>query len=803
MIFDNKGVLGINARNLLYIKPYNPKKAIKLADDKLKTKQFLAAREINVPKLFNVIKNQEELENFNFNSLPNAFVIKPNHGYGGEGIIPIVNKKDNYWITAGEEKLSKQDLKEHISDILDGRFSLSNISDYAFFEQLIVTDPLIEQFTYKGLPDIRVVVHNLIPVMAMLRIPTKESKGKANLHLGAVGVGIDIAKGRASYISYKNKIIDEIPGGKGRIMGFKIPHWDEILLMASKIQLISNLGYLAVDICLDKNSGPIVLEINARAGLGVQIADLAPLRKRLERIEGVKVTSPTKGVRIAKDMFGNTFEKEIKNLSGKQVIGTKENVELIIKNGTLKVKSRIDTKNSRTIIDEKTAKKAKLLDNIENYDEAKSTLKIKFTLKGKRIQTIADIEPIMNEKYQLYIGTRDLSEFLIDTNLNEESDKIKGSINIKKAQEKKAEKTPQKINYTEIDQTLVNIDKKVKFLYHLRPINLKEEKEKFLNNEKSNPQFEYPKLKFDPIELIHKLNKIKLDNSVLGKLFNEKKEEILQKIKLIESIGEKEEFTKNSIKLYGQPNKEDYETCKKYLKNIDFANIKKQEAIYNAEDAKIEFEKVLKKYNLDNWKVKIKEEMVTRCVANKNNVLLLKKDAKFTRDQIKELIIHEIETHILTAENGKKQAYKLLSRGLANYLETQEGLAVYNAEKNMFLKIEEKYNTLRHVIAIYEAMTKSFREIFDSLRQVGLSKSAAFGAAVKAKRGLYDSSQTGAFTKDHIYFSGYNSIKKFVNEGGDIKDLYIGKLNIKDLDLVKKIPGIIEASILPSWLKSK
>jgi alpha-L-glutamate ligase-like protein len=285
MIFKDKGILGINARNLLYIRPYNKKKAIKLADDKIKTKQFLSVRDIPVPKLYAIIRSNKELEKFDFNTLPTSFALKPNNGYGGEGIIPIVGKKDNKWITASGKQISKEDLIDQIRDIIDGRFSISNVGDYAFFEQLIIPDEILGKYSYGGLPDIRVVVHNLIPVMAMLRLPTKESKGKANLHMGAVGVGIDIAKGEATYITYKNKIIEELPDGLGKIRGLKIPFWDEILYTASKVQLITNLGYLAADICIDKQSGPVLLEINARAGLGVQIANLAPLRKRLERIE--------------------------------------------------------------------------------------------------------------------------------------------------------------------------------------------------------------------------------------------------------------------------------------------------------------------------------------------------------------------------------------------------------------------------------------------------------------------------------------------------------------------------------------
>lgn len=375
MLFKHSQVLGINARNLLYIRPYNKTKAIKLADDKLKTKQFLSARGIPVPKLYAVIKDIKELEKFNLSGLPHSFVIKPNKGFGGEGIIPIKAKEGKSYLTVSNRKISPLEIQEHLRDILDGRFSISGVADYAFMEQLIIADERVGQYSFAGLPDIRVVVHNLIPVMAMLRLPTRESEGKANLHMGAAGVGIDIAKGTATHIVHHNKIVEELPEGLGKIRGMKIPHWDQILEIASRVQLVTNLGYMAADICLDKTVGPTLLEINARAGLSVQMANLAPLRRRLERIEGIQVTSPIKGVRIAKDLFGNTVEKEIKSLSGKQVIGPEETIAIILKDGTINLKAKIDTTRLASQIDQKFAKEHNLLENKE------PKLKLKFSLK--------------------------------------------------------------------------------------------------------------------------------------------------------------------------------------------------------------------------------------------------------------------------------------------------------------------------------------------------------------------------------------------------------------------------------------
>jgi alpha-L-glutamate ligase-like protein/uncharacterized protein (TIGR02421 family) len=793
MIFKNKGILGINARNLLYIRPYNKKKAIRLADDKIKTKQFLSTREVPVPKLYGIIKDGNDLEKFDFSSLPSTFVLKPNKGFGGEGIIPIVDKRDKFFITASGRQIGKEELFDHIHDILDGRYSISNVGDYAFMEQYIEADERVGKYSYEGLPDIRVVVHNLIPVMAMLRLPTKESEGKANLHLGAVGVGIDIAKGEATYISYKNKIIDELPEGLGKIWGLKIPYWDEILLIASRVQLLTNLGYMAIDICIDKNTGPVLLEINARAGLGVQIANLAPLRRRLERIQGVKVLNPTKGVRIAKDMFGNVVEKEIKHLSGKQVISTQEEVEIIQKNGTIRVQAKVDTSKTVSELDKAFAQEMGLTEE----DGEKSTLKLKFSLKDKRLQTVANLSDLEKEGVKMIIGSRDLKEFLIDTSQDQERSL---PVAIKK-KHVKIETVKNKINFSRVDQQLIEIDSKIKLLYHLKPLNLEEEKKKFLKGDKGDPQFEYPELKFDPIELSDQLEKIKVDNSDIGKIFEDKKKEIELKIRLLESIGE-EDLTNYSKKLYGAPTEAEKTDCEEKIKKIDIEKAQKEKSNLDSTEAKKKFEQTFQKYGLKNWKVKLKESMVADCVAGKNNRLFIREKAHFSKSRIDTLIVHEIETHILTAENGKLQQYEIFNRGLSNYLKTQEGLAMYNVEMQRKMPFDENYHAMSHVIAIYLSLNMGFREVYDELIKRGIPKAQAFKSCLKCKRGFYDTSKPGAFTKDYVYYKGYHQVKKFVENGGDIKDLYIGKLDLEDLEKVKSIPQVSAAKILPSWIKS-
>jgi len=785
----SKGILGINARNLLYIRPYNKKKAIKLADSKLKTKHFLSARGIPVPKLYGVIRSRDELGRFDFNALPSTFVLKPNFGYGGEGIIPVVGRDGSNFITSSGRKISPDVFVEHIGDILDGRYSLTGSSDIAFFEQLIICDDKVGRYAYKGLPDIRVVVHNLIPVMAMLRLPTVNSDGKANLHLGAIAAGIDIAKGVTTHVVDNKKIVE---GPKG-LRGLEIPYWDEILLICSKVQIITNLGYLAVDIALDKTNGPVLLEVNARAGLGVQIANLAPLRKRLERIRGVKVTTPEKGVRIAQDMFGNKIEKDIQNVSGKAVVGQKETVDVIGKKGPMKVIASINPVVEGTVIDKSLAQSLALISD-DASDEG-DKIKLKFTMADIRLQTIAGLEDLSSKDFKLVIGKRDLGNFLVDPSRTYKS---KGKIPEFKGVSPDNMGESSKINYADIDNILSDIDRQIKILHHLRPVNLEQERITFLKEKKYNPQFVYPDLKFDPFRLREKLKRIECDGLALGQIFNSKRREILKKLSLVEHIGT-DAFSDKSYDLFGLPDDELLDAARAFL-DAKPHSFPYEDLSIDHEEAAKRFDKIFNDYGLDEWSTKIKESMVSDCMAGKKGTLFVRKGSMFSEVRLKMLIAHEIETHILTAENGENQPYKVFNRGLAGYLETQEGLAVRNQMLVTDHDVEKNYWSALSVLAVSVAYEKSFYEVFEMVRDLGFSETRAFQVALKVKRGLEDTKLRGVFTKDFIYFKGFNAIKKFESEGGNIKDLYIGKFNLRDLDLVKSVPNLAPPKLLPKWL---
>lgn len=351
-----KSLLGMNARNLDYVRPFNHAKGKRIADQKLLCKRVLAKEGIPVPKLIGKIRTYRDIETFDWNALPDSFALKPNRGFGGEGILVVYARKKNKpdtWVKADGSTIDINDLKNHIQNILDGSFSLSNSPDVAFFEERLKLSKILKPYTYKGIPDIRVIIFNRVPVMAMLRLPTVESGGKANLQQGAIGVGIDMANGTTTTaIIGKGRRVEYVPGTRLLLSGVKIPRWKEILTMAVKAQDASTLGFLGADVAIDRDLGPVILELNARPGLSIQLANMSGLKERLERVKGLKIKNVDHGVRVGMNLFGGEIEENIEELSGKHVIGIVEKVKLIGKDGKeIEVEAKIDTGADSSSID--------------------------------------------------------------------------------------------------------------------------------------------------------------------------------------------------------------------------------------------------------------------------------------------------------------------------------------------------------------------------------------------------------------------------------------------------------------------
>jgi alpha-L-glutamate ligase-like protein len=302
------GVLGLNRRNGEYILKFNPRHRYPLVDDKLKTKHLALEAGIAVPRLYGVIETQREIRSLPAIVRDHAeFVLKPAHGSAGDGIVVISGRSGSRYRTINGELLDQEWLSHHLSNAINGQFSLSGVQDVVIVEYMVHFAPLFERISYQGVPDIRVIVFRGFPVMAMVRLPTRASRGKANLHQGAVGAGIDIATGITLDGVVGTEVVTHHPDTTHAISGVSIPDWDTILDISARCYELTGLGYIGVDVVLDRDLGPLVLELNARPGLAIQIANGQGLLRRLELCQGRADfgAPPSQRIAFAKQVFAH------------------------------------------------------------------------------------------------------------------------------------------------------------------------------------------------------------------------------------------------------------------------------------------------------------------------------------------------------------------------------------------------------------------------------------------------------------------------------------------------------------------
>lgn len=282
------GIMGMNRRNISYISRYNDRGLFPLVDDKLKTKRLALEHQVRTPELLGVVDNQHDVIVLGrlLAALP-SFCMKPAKGSGGKGILVVSRAEDGSMRRSNGQLLELADIQRHASNILAGLFSLGGATDVAVIESLIQVDPIFHRFSFEGVPDMRIIVFRGFPVMAMMRLSCAASHGKANLHQGAVGVGIDISSGRAVRAVRQDKPIQVHPDTGQDLLTLQVPQWSELLELACACYDMTGLGYLGVDLVLDRDKGPMLLELNARPGLSIQVANGCGLLPRLRLVETI------------------------------------------------------------------------------------------------------------------------------------------------------------------------------------------------------------------------------------------------------------------------------------------------------------------------------------------------------------------------------------------------------------------------------------------------------------------------------------------------------------------------------------
>ena len=439
-------ILGLNARTQLFSYRFNTRAGKKIADSKIQTWKVLKKAGVPTPKLIKKFKKPSDVYLFDWSRLPDSFALKPSRGLGGDGILVLkkraltkvagkngknkIVKEVNVWINTQRERVTETDLKIHVLDILEGAYSMGSEPDVAFIQEYVGRHKAFRKIAYRGTPDIRVIVFRKVPIMAMLRLPTKESKGKANLHQGAVGVGVDIASGITTRAIWQGGYIGRKPGSNRKLHGIKIPHWNSVLTTAVNAQIASGLTYVGADVVMHPEKGPMIIELNAQPGLQIQLANRTGLRRRLDKVEDLEVINTEHGVRIARALFSEQFAGRVVPEEGIKTINVWELVKVVgIDKKRHVIPVKIDTGAWRTSIDSGFAGELGLTfpENIiakkkvrnEMGKSVRGMINLTFYLSGRRIKTVASLAKRSDMRVKMIIGRRDLSAFLVKSDESE------------------------------------------------------------------------------------------------------------------------------------------------------------------------------------------------------------------------------------------------------------------------------------------------------------------------------------------------------------------------------------------------
>lgn len=307
------GVLGNNARISEFILPNNKRSHYPLVDDKIKTDALARKAGIPVPDLYFTIENMGDTYSLheNIKNLSD-FVIKPARGSKGNGIMIIegVNwdkeKSKTRFITTRQSEIDYAAFLYYISTILSGLYSLNGQPDKVLIQQRLTVHPVLREMSYQGIPDVRVIVFNGFPVMSMVRLPTSLSGGRGNLHQGAVGCGVDLKSGQLVAAVMNNRVIEKHPDFDIEFRSQEIPYWKEALILATQCSNLVSIGYLGIDIVIHPILGPQLLEMNARPGLSIQLANkagLIPRLNQLKHLDPFKMTVEER-VSLSQELFG-------------------------------------------------------------------------------------------------------------------------------------------------------------------------------------------------------------------------------------------------------------------------------------------------------------------------------------------------------------------------------------------------------------------------------------------------------------------------------------------------------------------
>lgn len=333
-------------------------------------------------------------------------------------------------------------------------------------------------------------------------------------------------------------------------------------------------------------------------------------------------------------------------------------------------------------------------------------------------------------------------------------------------------------NLFKIDTNLDKLVKKIELLNYINPINIEQEKRNFFASKYNiNPSFHYRKIDFDAHKLQQQLFSQDIDSIKDEKARSFYRDVIYDYsglIECIETIGKGAKFYFNSLKSFGTPTEKDVENARFILHFKDEAYDQEMFPVFSAAEAADYFAEFTKKYDFD-FNVKYSTKIsAAAMVQNSTRTLILKKNHRFSANQLKVLANHEIGVHMVTTFNGLEQSLKIFKNGFPKNVETQEGLAVFSEYMSNCLTLY-RLKELSYRVLATDSLRRGFDfcATFDLLHnQYKLNREEAYSISLRAHRG-------GGFTKDHLYLTGLKKIYNYYVEGNSLDKLLTGKVSLE------------------------
>lgn len=743
-----------------------------LADSKLKTKNFLSSRGIPFAETYFTIASQQELHAFSLQSISaTSFVIKPNKWSRGRGILIVKKEKGNFLIQ--DEIWTEEEIKLHMIDILHGSFSLHGSSDTIIIEELLAPGSDFQWYCRYGLADIRVVVYNYVPVIAMVRIPTPESGNKANLDLWAIWLGVNIANGEIlSFYQNQKTYSHAFPAEFSGLKGKTLPFWDDILLLSSQVQMFSGLGFVGMDWVITKN-GPKLLEINARAGLKIQNVNRVPLENRLKKIDWLKVLSPEKWVEIAKTLFHTEtlFSekwKKILYLEQNSIVGDREVI----------VKIDIQKKNSTVSKD--------IIDFLWNHPVHIFT--------DSHVSVLLDqFDIVSDEKNTIILWTEILKDYLINPSIYVVNRKIENDVKWTK-------------ELIDFDDAVYRVSRKINLSSLLKPENYFALLDEFIANPIGfNPVFRYrfpddKKIEFLKSSLDLLMEKALWFRSIwldIAELYREKIEEIQNKLSLVQAYKTEnhEEILRYNSLLFWETNTEllQIATEKVLLGQQNKTDDAILWRILTLDQIISAIHAYFETHNIKKIPISIESGNLSRMSVSygKDVKIHISRNAVIREKEIDAILTHEIGTHFKRYLAGQTQWLKLFQYGTGYYLADEEWFAIYRSFSHLPAWYEKNAMYVKYYL-LGMTDTLSFSETIDLLRTLYPEKTleSLFSDAVRLKRWIIHSGTRGipwtTYQKDKMYLDGYMRVKDWIEkEGGNAEKLFFWKIKIQDLKIIE------------------